>query len=130
MKKVLLTLALLLALGPNWAQDIASQVSGLMVRTAACVGHDANHVGGTLFNKTEDTIYGVYQIQIYEEASSTAVTKTEAFTAYGRQSKKFNIKLGALNCAKPNRYVLRILCSETQQSPALPAGHCNSQGDN
>jgi len=98
-----------------------------MVRTAACVGHDANHVGGTLFNKTEDTIYGVYQIQIYEEASSTPVTKTEAFTAYGRQSKKFNIKLGALSCAKPNRYVLRILCSEPQQSPTLPAGHCNSQ---
>jgi hypothetical protein len=127
MKKVFVASAMLLALGVSWAQDIASQVPGLLVRTAACVGHDANHVGGTLFNKTDDTIYGWYQIKIYDEAASSLLTKAEAFTAYGRQSKKFNIKLGAVSCAKPNRYALRIICSETNESHKLPAAHCNSQ---
>jgi len=121
MKNACMALALMLALAASWAQDIASQVPGLLIRTAACVGHDANHVGGTLFNKTDDTISGWYQIKIYDEASIALLTKTEAFTAYGRQSKKFNIKLGAVSCAKPNRYALRIICSETNESHKLPA---------
>ena len=129
MKNACMALALMLASAASWAQDIASQVPGLLVRTAACVGHDANHVGGTVFNKTDDTIYGWYQIQIYDEASNTLLTKTEAFTAYGRQSKKFNIKLGTVTCTKPNRYALRIICSDANASHNLPAVHCNAPED-
>ena len=126
MKNACMALALMLAFAASWAQDIVSQVPGLLVRTAACVGHDANHVGGTLFNKTDDTISGWYQIKIYDEASNSLLAKTEAFTAYGRQSKKFNIKLGAVSCAKPNRYALRIICSDAIEANQTPAVHCNS----
>lgn len=126
MKNACMALALMLAFAASWAQDIASQVPGLLVRTAACVGHDANHVGGTVFNKTDDTISGWYQIKVYDEASNSLLAKTEAFTAYGRQSKKFNIKLGAVSCAKPNRYALRIICSDAIVANLPPALHCNS----
>jgi hypothetical protein len=71
MKNAYIASALTLALGVSWAQDIASQVLGPLVRTAACVGHESNHVEGTIFNKTEGTIYGLYQIKIYADSLTT-----------------------------------------------------------
>lgn len=101
--------ALVLASHSSWAQDVASQLPGLRVRTAACVGHSADHVGGTVFNQTEDTIYGAYEVSVFDEAHNLVLRKTEAFIAYPRQSKKFNLKLSPTRCDGPHGYVLRLV---------------------
>ena len=103
---------LLLACSLGWGQDIVSQRAGLVVRTAACVGHHADHVGGTIFNKTEETIYGTYEVSVYDDSQALFVRKTEAFTAYPRQSKKFNLKLSPDRCDGPRGYVLRLVATE------------------
>jgi hypothetical protein len=98
-----------LACNISWGQDIASELPGLIVRTAACVGHESNHVGGTLFNKTDDTVYGHYEVRVYDETSNLLLLKTEPFIAYPRQSKKFNVKLGVFRCNTLNKYAFHLV---------------------
>jgi len=104
--------ALVLTCSLSWGQDIASQLPGLLVRTAACVGHSSDHLGGTIFNKTEETIYGAYEVSVFDYAQTLVVRKTEAFIAYPRQSKKFNLKLSPFRCDGPRGYALRLVAQQ------------------
>jgi len=40
------------------------------------------------------------------------VRKTEAFIAYPRQSKKFNLKLSPFRCDGPRGYALRLVAQQ------------------
>jgi hypothetical protein len=106
---LLITFALIFPVVIARGQDIASKISGLNVRTCACVGHESNHVGGTIFNKTEETVYGNYEIMIYDDSQNPILVKTEPFIAYPRQSKKFNLKLNSYKCNGTHGYVFRLV---------------------
>lgn len=93
----------------GWSQDVASLRTGLVVRTAACVGHHADHLAGTIFNKTDETVYGAYQVSVFDDSQALLTQKTVAFIAYPRQSKKFNIRLSPYRCDGPRGYALRLI---------------------
>jgi len=119
MKCYFIAPTLMLVGGLSWGQEIRSEVPGLLFRTAGCVGSELNHMGGTIFNRTEETVFGNYKLTIYDSFNKPLFSKTEPFISYPRQSKKFNIRVDQFNCTAPHFYQLKLTRNDENTSDSL-----------